>query len=181
MLEASVRRRVSLAGYLLGLGSGAAVTSALCVTIGTLVNSVTQIRSVVSLCVLAVGSILLVVREAGIWNFPLPENKRLVPESVFRFGPFLGSMQFGIEMGSGVRTFVTSTVPYFLLVSIVVYPTLFGGVTAAFGFAAGRYVMTVSSIFYGDVTAWVVSFDRDSAWKVAAVAVALASAAEIAL
>lgn len=32
-------------------------------------------------------------------SFPLPQNRRLVPESVFRLGPFYGPFEFGVRWG----------------------------------------------------------------------------------
>ncbi|HEX5088540.1 MAG TPA: hypothetical protein VFV89_12090 [Nocardioides sp.] len=116
---------------------------------------------------MAAVAVPLALRELGVLKFWLPENRRLVPETVFRLGPVFGSMQFGIEMGTGMRTFVTSSVPYILLVDALLSRSLVVAIYAAVGFAVGRALMTVLSVMSGEATTWDFQFHRLRAWSLA--------------
>ena len=54
-------------------------------------------------------------------SFPLPASHRLVPQSVFERGPYRAALQFGFELGTGVRTQVTATLPYVSVVAISLF------------------------------------------------------------
>lgn len=66
------------------------------------------------------------------------QNRRQVPEAIRRRGPRVGAFQFGVEMGTGARTFVTTAMPYALLVGVMltVPPNL--ALAVGVGFGAGR-------------------------------------------
>ncbi|WP_206061151.1 hypothetical protein [Nonomuraea basaltis] len=89
-----------------------------------------------------VGLAVLVARHLGWVSFPMPENRRLVPETVFRLGRFVAPLQFGIEMGTGARTYVTSNLPYMLALMVALVADLGGGLLAGVGFGIGRALMT---------------------------------------
>jgi hypothetical protein len=79
------------------------------------------------------------MRDFKLVNFNLPENRRLVPERVFEQGFGRGALQFGIEMGTGARTYVPSTTPYVLVVALALLSGGFASIAAAsLGFALGR-------------------------------------------
>lgn len=101
---------------------------------------------------------IIAVRELGLVSFRLPQNARLVPETVFRHGPVLGPMQFGLEMGTGMRTYVTSGLPYALLLAIALLADPAQAALAGLGFGGGRALMTMSNLNYGRDAAW------DEAW-----------------
>lgn len=105
---------------------------------------------------------VIIVREVGIVSFGLPQNARLVPESVFRHGRFWGPFEFGLEMGTGVRTYVTSGLPYVLVPMIALFagwlPALVGGL----GFGLGRTIMTATSLRYSRDGEWDLAFDRSA-------------------
>jgi hypothetical protein len=66
---------------------------------------------------LRVGMLVLiasftVLRDWEIIRFRLPENRRQVPQIVFAKGRSRAALQFGFEMGTGVRTYVTATSPF---------------------------------------------------------------------
>jgi hypothetical protein len=52
------------------------------------------------------------VHDVGIRRLPLPQNARQVPRAVFANGALRGFFQFGYEMGTGVRTYLTTATPY---------------------------------------------------------------------
>ena len=58
------------------------------------------VRSVVVVALAVTG----VLRDAGLVRFPLPQNARQVPREVLTDNVARGSLRFGFEMGTGVRT-----------------------------------------------------------------------------
>lgn len=131
-----------------GLALGG-VTSALVLLIlnGLLSPVPWGVRSPVVLAAAGLG----ILRDFRILRFPLPENRRLVPQDVFRNGPVWSALQFGFELGTGVRTYLPATSPYVLALAI----SLFGGslleaVTAGLAFALGRAVMPWMRYWAGD-------------------------------
>lgn len=95
------------------------------------------------------------LRDLGIVKFPLPEARRLVPQSVFQKGRMLGTFQFGVEMGTGLRTYVSSTVPYLVVLTLVLtHPAYVMAVAAGIGFGLGRAAMLVSRTLSWDREPW---------------------------
>lgn len=82
------------------------------------------------------------VRELHLLRYPLPQNDRQVPTEVFRRGPLVGSLIFGLELGVGFRTKVTSAIPY-ISVAVLVLGGVgpLSAVVLGCGFAAGRFMM----------------------------------------
>lgn len=152
-----MRGTPSVIGFGTGLYMGALLAASGLVVLGILLVS-WWLGGPARPVALVVVAVLLVLRDRGILRFRLPENQRLVPEQVFRHGSFLGPMQFGLEMGTGMRTFVTSWLPYLVVVWIVIDPQFPQAMCLAMGFASGRLLMAVQSIRSGDVTAWVGRF-----------------------
>lgn len=93
--------------------------------------------------VLLGGAIIL--RDLHIVSFPLPQNGRQVPREIFLRGKTLAGLRFGIELGSGVRTYAPAGAPYILGVAL-----LLGSVSpmhaaaAGVGFGLGRASMTAA-------------------------------------
>lgn len=79
------------------------------------------------------------------WRSRLPQNRRLIPQHVALKGPAVGAFQFGFEMGTGVRTYVTAVAPYVLLPGVLLFGDLVTGTLAGVGFGLGRYAMAVSA------------------------------------
>lgn len=103
----------------------------------------------VSLSLLA-GVVLLCVAHDLRWiRIRLPQNRRQVPESVFSKGRVLGSLQFGFEMGTGMRTFVTATSPYIAAFAVLaLVPALYDALAVGFGFALGRATVPWSWMYF---------------------------------
>ena len=101
------------------------------------------------------GAAALVVlgRELGLWRFRVPENARLVPEDVQHQGHW-GALQFGFEMGTGMRTYSPSALPHLALAAVVIVVPLPAAFAVAAGFAAGRWAMPVLSNGWSDDGAW---------------------------
>lgn len=90
--------------------------------------------------VVAAFAVACLLRDFGLVRFRLPENRRLVPEPVLRRPA--GALQFGFEMGTGMRTFVPSSAPYVLAAALVlVRPGLVATLVAAVGFGCARAVL----------------------------------------
>jgi hypothetical protein len=102
-----------------------------------------------------VGAAALVVlgRELGLWRFRVPENARLVPEDV-QHRAHWGALQFGFEMGTGMRTYSPSALPHLVLFAVVLVVPLPAAFAVAGGFAAGRWLMPVLSNGWSDDGGW---------------------------
>jgi hypothetical protein len=90
--------------------------------------------------ILAVG-VLGVVREAGWVRIPMPQNARQIPQEVLRYRVRRGALQFGFELGTGVRTFVSASAPYVVALGLLLAHQ--GPVTTILtgtGFGVGRAV-----------------------------------------
>lgn len=88
--------------------------------------------------VLAVA-VLAVLRDLGVLPVRLPQNSRQVPQDVLRSGLVRGALQFGFELGTGVRTYVSASAPYLLAVAVLLAgqrPA--AALLAGIGFGAGR-------------------------------------------
>jgi len=98
--------------------------------------------------------------DAKVLPFRLPQNARQVPSGIIVRADGAGALQFGFEMGTGLRTFMPTHMPHVLAgLALLVVPwwaaPLLGGC-----FAAGRVIMVHSAVRLGDATAWDVAFAR---------------------
>lgn len=161
MLGASGRRAFRVAVFGLGLLSGAFATAIVAWILVSLVAPALDIWPPLRAIIVFSGLGLISLRELGILRFWLPENRRLVPETVFRLGDFFGPLQFGIEMGSGFRTYVSSSLPYAFLLLTLCASDFWAVCFGAVGFATGRELMTVLSVASADPGNWDTVFRRD--------------------
>jgi hypothetical protein len=136
-----------------GLVVGGMISATVLVVAGSLIRAPLPQPArwaVVGAALCAIG-----LKELGIVSFTLPENKRLVPESVFRLGRHLGPLQFGIEMGTGARTYLPSGLPYVAAVAVALIAPVPAALCAGIGFGLGRALMTTSNLHYsGGDGAW---------------------------
>jgi predicted lysophospholipase L1 biosynthesis ABC-type transport system permease subunit len=80
-----------------------------------------------------------VLRDAGVVRFPLPQNARQVPQEVLNRNVARGSLRFGFELGTGVRTYVSATVPYVMAAALLLSaPDLLTATLTGAGFGLGR-------------------------------------------
>jgi hypothetical protein len=86
----------------------------------------------------------VLLRECGLLRFPVPQNARLVPEDVQHLREW-GALQFGFEMGTGMRTYSPSALPHLALVALVLVVPFPAAFVLAAGFAAGRLAMPLLS------------------------------------
>ena len=90
-----------------GLGTGSVLAALVWVSIVSPDPTIVVVRwMLLGLLVSAVLSAVATDRVA------LPQSRRQVPIAVFMNGVNRGALQFGVELGSGVRTYVTSLAPY---------------------------------------------------------------------
>jgi len=102
---------------------------------------------------LGLAALAVLARELGLWRFAVPENARLVPEDV-QHRAHWGALQFGFEMGTGMRTYSPSALPHLVLAALVLVVPLPVAPLVAAGFAAARFAMPVLSNAWSDDGAW---------------------------
>jgi hypothetical protein len=104
---------------------------------------------------LAVGTLAVMLGfELAGRPLNLPQNRRLVPQDVIRRADVEGPLQFGFEMGTGVRTFMPTALPHALLATVVLLGGLGPGVLAGLGFGLGRALMPIARVRHGDSADW---------------------------
>ncbi|MGI9001780.1 MAG: hypothetical protein ACR2GH_08925 [Pseudonocardia sp.] len=101
----------------------------------------------------------VLLRECGLARFPVPQNARLVPEGVAQLREW-GALQFGFEMGTGMRTYSPSALPHLALVAIVLVVPFPAAFVLAAGFAAGRLAMPLLSNAWSTDGAWTQLWSR---------------------
>ncbi len=106
-----------------------------------------------------VVAVAVLGREAGLWHFPVPENRRLVPERVQHLREW-GACQFGFEMGTGMRTYSPSALPHLCVAAVVLVLPFPAAFVLAAGFALGRLAMPVLSNAWSDDGAWTEVWSR---------------------
>ncbi len=176
MLHRHARPAVA-GGFLLGAVGGACLTSfALVLGAGLLQPIPSNGRSGLALCLL----LLLALHQAKVLCLSLPQRAWQIPRDVFFERPVRAAMRFAFELGTGVRTYITTTAPYGLAIVLVLAPgssaaeALLGAVGAAIGFGAGR-----SRVVLGQVARRRVAVDHPSSWLIAAAWLSLAASASV--
>jgi hypothetical protein len=156
VLNSPVWRGSPQFAFCLGLVLGALATATGLLVLGSLARLAAP--PIVFLTAVVGWFAVIAVREFGLISFPLPQNARLVPESVFRHGRFFGPLQFGLEMGTGLRTYVTSGLPYVALPLVAFFASPLAAVAAGVGFGLGRSLMTTSNLRFSDDNTWDLAF-----------------------
>jgi hypothetical protein len=113
--------------------------------------------------VLASLAVIVVGNETGLFKVPLPQNGRQVPSSVIFDGGRLGAVRFGFEMGTGLRTFMTSSVPHFTALTVALYAAWPYALMTGAAFGAGRAVMPLVRMASGNSPRWDAQF-LDNQW-----------------
>lgn len=150
--RASTTDRTNVSIFAAGLVCGGLI-SANAVWLGSGIGAL--IPSPIVAATLALAGTVAVLRDARVVQFPLPEARRLVPEAVLRKGRVVGIFQFGLEMGTGARTFVTSTLPYVLVLALILtHPPYSAAMAAGIGFGLGRAAMLLSRTLSHDGEGW---------------------------
>lgn len=131
---------------------GALVSALVLFVVGGLLTPVPpEVRHALVVALAVAG----VLRDAEIVTFPLPQNARQVPQGVLTRDVARGSLQFGFEMGTGVRTYVSSTVPYVLVAALLLTaPGLVTATAAGVGFGVGRAITPTARYASPDGERW---------------------------
>lgn len=132
----------------MGLIAGGALSG---VAIGLLAALLPWTPSSGSVLVVAVIAIALAVYDLCVKKVNLPQRRELIPQEVFFRSHAFGFLRFGLEFGSGVRTFVTSASPYILIAVMLGQSASFTEVVligAAFGF--GRSIGPLQALLADD-------------------------------
>jgi hypothetical protein len=136
--RAPVRQGQILAVFTLGLLLGGSLSASVLWLLSGFAAPVPEpVRTGAILTVAVLG----VVREAGWVRIPMPQNARQIPQEVLRYRVRRGALQFGFELGTGVRTFVSASAPYVVALGLLLAHQ--GPVTTILtgtGFGAGRAV-----------------------------------------
>ena len=84
----------------------------------------------------------LVLRSRGRLSFPLPQAARQIPREVFDRHPLSSATRFGFALGTGVRTYLVSPIPYVPALAILLLgPPLIGALALGLGFGLSRGVV----------------------------------------
>lgn len=88
----------------------------------------------------------------------LPQNARLVPSDIIVRTDGSGALQFGFEMGTGMRTYMPSHLPYLAIgVALFVCPW-WAAPLAGLSFGFGRTLMVHSAVASGNASSWDTAF-----------------------
>lgn len=136
MSRAAKRPALAVAYFTTGLLLGAVVTTSF---LWLMSGIGTGLSEAVVMTLVFVAAALVVFRDFGLVKLAIPGPRRQVPSSVFRLGLNRAALIFGFEMGTGVRTYITGTVPYLAaLVIVLMGQDLLDAIAVGLGFAMGR-------------------------------------------
>ncbi|WDZ82931.1 hypothetical protein [Micromonospora cathayae] len=100
-------------------------------------------------------AVLGLLRELGLVRVRLPQNARQIPQDVLQRDVRRGAARFGFELGTGVRTYVSSSAPYVLAVAVFLAgQRLSVAVLAGVGFGIGRALTPLARRASGDGDRW---------------------------
>lgn len=107
----------------------------------------TPLPALVASVLLAVIAVGAVARDLGWISVHLPQAARQIPREVLQRGPVAGALQFGFELGTCVRTFMTGSAPYVVAAAILLLqPRPVHVLAAAAGVAVGRTLPVLQAI-----------------------------------
>lgn len=147
--------------FSLGLMLGALMAGLITGALGGLASVIPE---TVRLWTLAPVVVIILLFELAGRPLSLPQNRRLVPQDVIPRADFSGPLQFGFEMGTGVRTFTPTALPQMLVLVIVLAGGLGPGLLAGLGFGVGRVLMPLSRALSGDPRRWDTKLLASTAW-----------------
>jgi hypothetical protein len=133
-----VRQGEVLAVFSLGLLLGGTLTAGVLWLLSGLTAPLPHAVRVGAILAVAVAG---VARDVGLLRLPLPQNARQIPREVLQGHIRRGSLRFGFELGTGVRTYVTAGAPYVVALALLLaHEGPLATVLAGTGFGAGRAV-----------------------------------------
>ncbi|MGB8963913.1 MAG: hypothetical protein WCC38_18390 [Pseudonocardiaceae bacterium] len=99
-------------------------------------------------------ALFVLAGECRLHRITLPHRRAQVPSTVIAAGGDAGALQFGFEMGSGVRTHMPSNLPYLPLVAVLLVGSWAAALLAGLGFGLGRAAMALGRHYSGDSPWW---------------------------
>lgn len=147
--------------FSLGLVLGALFAGVITGALGGLASIVPE---PVRLWPLALAAAVILAFELAGRPLSLPQNRRLVPQDVIPQSEFSGPLQFGFEMGTGVRTFTPTALPHLLVLTLVLAGGVGPGLLAGIGFGLGRVLMPLSRALSVDPQGWDTDMLSTTAW-----------------
>lgn len=123
----------------------------LAVALGSLVRP--AVPPVVRIGLVVATALFVLAGECRLHRVTLPHRRAQVPSAVIGTGEQAGALQFGFEMGTGVRTHMPSNLPYLPLVMVLLVGNWAAALLAGLGFGLGRAAMALGRHYSGD-TAW---------------------------
>lgn len=102
----------------------------------------------------AAVAVFVLAGELRLHRVTLPHRRAQVPSAVIGAGAEAGALQFGFEMGSGVRTHMPSNLPYLPLVAVLLASSWVAALLAGLGFGLGRAAMALGRHHSRDVDWW---------------------------
>lgn len=168
MLIASVWRGGARLTFVVGLLLGGLLSAFLAVTVGSLLVRPWFRSAEWGLAVVGLVLVLALLHDSKIVKFRIPQNARQVPERVSSSGPRLGALQFGFEMGTGMRTFMTSLLPHVALVGAILIVPVSVALLMGIFFGAGRALVPLARGLAENEATWSAAFgSRERAIQVA--------------
>ena len=140
-----------------GLLLGAVLVAFVAGSVGALPQAL--LPAPVRYALFALVAVPVLLREVGLVRFPVPQNARLVPEEVQHLRGW-GALQFGFEMGTGMRTYSPSALPHVVLAAVLLVVPLPAVFVLAAGFAMGRLAMPLLSNAWSDDGSWTALWGR---------------------
>jgi hypothetical protein len=127
-------------------------------------------------------ALFVLAGECGLHRVALPHRRAQVPSTVIGTGGQAGALQFGFEMGTGVRTHMPSNLPYLPLLAVLLVASWAAAVAAGLGFGVGRAAMALGRHHSRDTSWWDRQWQRhERALRVTLALIAILLAAAIVL
>jgi hypothetical protein len=87
--------------------------------LGLLATVLPWTPSTLSVAAAAVAAVGFAAYDLQVPSVELPQRRALIPQEVFLRSREVGFLRFGLEFGSGARTYVTSAAPYAVVVLVL--------------------------------------------------------------
>ncbi|MFG1673137.1 hypothetical protein [Micromonospora sp. NPDC049282] len=107
-----------------------------------------------------VALVVTLLCETRLVPFRLPQNARQVPSAIMVRSEGSGALQFGFEMGTGLRTFVPTQLPYLLVALAILVSPWWAAPLLGASFGLGRTFMVRSAVRSGNASRWDAQFAR---------------------
>jgi hypothetical protein len=138
--------------------SGATIggtTTGLVIALIVAIGSVPRIPRYTSILVVLILALVGLLRDAQYIRIPLPQAKRQVPPTILVDPARFAAFKFGLELGTGVRTYVTASAPYVAVVmAVLLQIEVADAVTMGVCFGLARGFVVFERAYSKDPFAW---------------------------